>query len=170
MAVPIPPSISTIPPSISVAAPAGAVTGTGITYQQFLQSLGTYNYGAEFFYLQAPTYPEIGQPVYYNRFTADGNSVTTYLPFAVDPYQSQPAIFYEVEKDQIVFTGLTTLQFNVKAGSTYYFKFFATILFVGNTAQSSWHEYMGIDAFDELEKREGIKFFEDYCNYLIDQE
>jgi len=164
-----PVTISSISPSISVSAPLGAVSGTGITYQQFLQSLGTYNYGAEFFYLSAPTYPEVGQPVFYNRFTADGNSISTYLPFAVDPYQSQPAIFYEVEKDQIIFTGLTTLQFNVKAGSTYYFKFFATILYVGNTAQTSWHEYMGVNAFDQLEKEEGVQFFDDYCNYLIDE-
>ena len=68
-----------------------------------------------------------------------------------------------------MFTGLTTLQFTVKSGSTYYFKFFATIAFVGNTADRSWYEYMGLTAFDQLEQEEGIKFFDDYCNYLIDE-
>lgn len=165
----LPPSITTIPPAISVTAPAGSVLGTGITYQQFLQSLGTYNYGVEFLYMQASTYPEIGQPVYYNYMMADGNSVTAFLPFHVDPYQSQPAIFYETEKDQIIFTAMTSLQFKLQPTSKVYFKFFATILYIGNDAETSWDTYMGIDAFKQLEEEEGITFFDDYCNYLIDQ-
>jgi hypothetical protein len=165
----VPPVITTIPPAISVTAPAGSVLGTGITYQQFLQSLGTYNYGVEYFYMQASTYPEIGQPVYYNRFLANGDSVTAFLPFHVDPYQSQPAIFYETERDQIIFTGLTALQFKLQPTSTVYFKFFATILYIGNDSNHSWDAYMGTDAFKQLEQEEGITFFDDYCNYLIDE-
>lgn len=165
----ITPSVSTlIAPVISVAMPL-QVTGSGVTYAQFLQSLGKYNYGAEYFYMSATNYQQVGQPVYYNHFDANGNSVTTFLPFAVDPYQSQPSIFYETEPDQIILTGLSSLSFNVFSGATVYFKFFATITYLGNELDDKGNP-SGDNLFEELEKREGISFFDDYCNYLIDND
>jgi len=162
-----PPSISTISPVLSVALPLG-ISGTGVTYSQFLQSLGSYNYGAEFFYMSSTIYKQVGQPVYYNHFTANGNSVTTFLPFAVDPYQAQPSIYYEVASDQIIFTGLTSMQFTIYAGVTVFFKFFATITYLGNELDNKGNPN-GDNLFEEVEKEEGIKFFDDYCNYLIDE-
>lgn len=157
------PSTSTISPVISIAFPVG-INGTGITYAQFIKSLGIYNYGTEFFYMSSSTYTQVGQPVFYNHFDANGNSVSTFLPFAVDPYQSQPSIYYETESDQIVLTGLSSLQFIVYSGNTVYFKFFATITYIGNELDAQ-----GDNPFKDLEDAEGIKFFEDYCNYLIDE-
>jgi hypothetical protein len=168
MAVITPTITTSITPVISIALPV-QVTGGGVTYSQFLQSLGKYNYGAEYFYLSASTYIEIGQPVYYNHFDANGNSVTTFLPFAVDPYQSQPSLFYETESDQIILTGLSSIQFKVYAQKTVYFKFFATITYLGNELDDI-NSPSGDNLFEELENREGIKFFDDYCNYLIDNE
>lgn len=161
----ISPSVSTlINPVISVSMPF-QVQGTGITYAQFLQSLGTYNYGVEYFYMAASTYPEIGQPIYYNHFDANGNSVSTHLPFTIDPYQSQPSLFYETEPDQIILTGLSSLSFKVYPQKTVYFKFFATITYLGNELDDK-----GDNLFQELERVEGISFFDDYCNYLIDND
>lgn len=157
------PTTSTISPVLSIAFPIG-IGGTGVTYSQFIQSLGTYNYGAEFFYLSSTSYNQVGQPVFYNHFDANGNSISTFLPFAVDPYQSQPSIFYETESDQIVFTGLTSMQFIVYPQTTVFFKFFATITYIGNELDDQ-----GKNAFENIEEAEGIKFFDDYCNYLIDQ-
>jgi len=169
MSVPITPITTTlIAPVISVSMPL-QVTGIGASYSQFLQSLGTYNYGAEYFYLYASTYAEIGQPVYYNHFDANGNSVSVFLPFAVDPYQQQPALFYETESDQIILTGLSSLQFTVYAGKTMYFKFFATIAYTGSELDDR-NLPQGDNTFEELERAEGITFFDDYCNYLIDNE
>ncbi len=169
MSVPITPITTTlITPVISVSMPL-QVSGVGTSYTQFLKSLGTYNYGAEYFYLFASTYAEIGQPVYYNHFDANGNSVSVFLPFAVDPYQSQPALFYETESDQIILTGLSSLQFTVYAGKTMYFKFFATIAYIGNELDDR-NLPQGDNTFEEVEKEEGISFFDDYCNYLIDNE
>lgn len=162
------PVLSVVFPSVSTANPL-QVQGSGITYNQFLQSLGTYNYGAEYFYLSASTYPEIGQPVFYNHFDANGNSVSTFLPFAVDPYQSQPSLFYETEPDQIILTGLSSLSFIVYPQKTVYFKFFATITYLGNELDDRGNP-SGDNLFEEVEKIEGISFFDDYCNYLIDND
>lgn len=167
--IPIPPVPSVLSsPIISVSMPI-QVNGVGITYSQFLLSLGTYNYGAEYFYLFASTFQEIGQPIFYNHFDANGNSVTTFLPFAIDPYQSQPALFYETESDQIILTGLSSLKFVIFAGKTVLFKFFATIAYIGNELDDR-NLPQGDNAFEELEISEGINFFDDYCTYIIDNE
>lgn len=169
MSVPITPITTTlIAPVISVSMPL-QVTGIGASYSQFLQSLGTYNYGVEYFYISASTLPEIGQPVFYNHFDANGNSISVFLPFAVDPYQALPSLFYETESDQIILTNLSSLQFTVYAGKTVYFKFFATIAYIGNELDDR-NLPQGDNLFEELEKAEGISFFDDYCNYLIDNE
>jgi len=165
---PTPPVISIVMPNVSTANPL-QVQGSGVTYAQFLQSLGKYNYGAEFFYLSSTSYFQIGQVFSYNHFDANGNSVSVALPFTVDPYQSQPAVYYETESDQIILTGLSSLSFNVLPKTTIYFKFFATIAYVGNELDDRGLPN-GDNAFEQLEKTEGISFFDDYCNYLIDND
>lgn len=168
MSLPIPPSITTISPVLSIAMPL-QVQGVGVTYAQFIKSLGTYNYGAEFFYMSSATYQQIGQVFNYNHFDANGNSISTNLPFTVDPYQSQPAVYYETEPDQIILTGLSSLSFNVFPNTTIYFKLFATIEYIGNELDDRGLP-SGDNTFEEIEKVEGISFFDDYCNYLIDND
>jgi hypothetical protein len=147
---------------ISVSLPY-EVQGVGISYQQFLNSLGKYNYGVEFFYMWAQTYPEIGQPVYFTHFQANGNQIATYLPFNVDPYQSQPSIYYEADPSIVTLDGLSSLTFSVFPTSTVFLKLFTTITYLGNELDD-----MGMNNFEVLEAQEGMKFFDDYCNYLID--
>jgi len=155
-------------PVLSVSMPL-QVIGSGVTYAQLIQSLGSYNYGAEFFYMSATNYQQISQPISYFNFDANGNSVSAILPFAVDPYQSQPSIFYDTESSQIIFDGTSSITFNVFAGANIYFKFFATIEYLGNELDDK-NSPSGDNLFEELEQREGISFFDDYCNYLIDNE
>lgn len=167
--VPISSSVSLSNTSSLSIVMGGQNNGQGLTYNQLLQSLGKYNFGAEFFYLSGETYTQIGQPVFYNHFDANGNSISTFLPFYVDPYQSQPSIYYEVEPDQIIFTRLSSLSLNIEANSTLYFKFFAQVAYVGN--QFDDKSFIGgQNSFQEFEKAEGVKFFEDYCDYLFDNE
>lgn len=164
----ITPITSSITPAISITFPSG-IAGVGITYNQFLNSLGSYNYGAEFFYLSASTYTQVGQPVYYNHFDSNGNSITTFLPFAVDPYQSQPSIYYETNSDEIIITRLSSMQFNLEPNTTVYFKFFATITYLGNEFDDN-RDQDGYDLFTEIEKKESMDFFSDYCDYIIDED
>lgn len=165
---PVPPVLSIVLPSVSTSNPL-LIQGNGVTYAQFLQSLGKYNYGAEFFYLSSTSYQQIGQVFSYNHFDANGDSISAALPFTVDPYQSQPAVFYETEPDQIILTGLSSLTFTVLPKTNIYFKFFATITYLGNELDDRGLP-SGDNAFEELEKAEGISFFDDYCNYLIDND
>lgn len=159
----ITPVTITTSPSISIAMPLG-VQGSGITYSQFLLSLGKYNYGAEFFYMSADNYQQIGQPFYYTQFDSNGNQIATIMPFSVDPYQSQPSIYYESDPTLIIFTGLSSLTFLVFPNSTVYLKFFATIAYLGSELDDTQ-----TNNFEEIEIAEGVKFFGDYCDYVTEK-
>lgn len=152
------PMVSAVPPTSSISTPT-------ITYNQLMNSLGTYNYGSEFFYLSANSYKQIGQPFFYTHFDAAGNQISTYLPFAIDPYQSRSSIYYETRPDEIIFDGFSSLTFTLYAQELVYFKMFSLVEYVGGDL-----EQYGDNNFETLENAEGVKIFDDYCNYLIDQE
>jgi hypothetical protein len=160
------PMISVIPPSVtSVGANLSVVTPT-ITYNQLVNSLGTYDYGAIFFYISGTTFQQINQPFFYTHFDAAGNQISTYLPFTVDPYQKLPSLYYDkVSPEEIIFDGFASLTFTSYANSIVYFKMYALIAFMAGMG-----ERFGDNNFETIEKLEGVSFFEDYCNYLIDQE
>jgi hypothetical protein len=146
---------------ISITFPV-TINGTGITYNQFLQSLGSFNYGVNFFYISAGNYQQITQPVFYNHFNAAGNQVSTYLPWTAEPYQQQPSLYFEVNSEQIIFDGFSSLSLNIYPQSTVYFKFYADVLSISSGLNK------GGNNFQDIEEAEGINFFEDYCNYIID--
>jgi len=154
----ISPTISSISSPITVTLPYG---GNGVTYNQFLQSLGSYNYGIRFFYVSSTSYLQIGQPVTYNHFDANGDSVTVTLPFTVDPYQSQPSMFYETEEDQIIVTRLSSLTMTILPNTTVFFKFFASVSYVGSDL-----DRQGQNNMRDTEKSMGMTFFDGYCNVL----
>jgi hypothetical protein len=160
------PMVSVVPPSVtSVGASLSVVTPT-ITYNQLVNSLGTYNYGAIFFYVSGSTFQQINQPFFYNDFDANGNSMSTYLPFTVDPYQFLPSLYYDnVDPEQIIFDNTSSLTFTLFANSIIYFKMYALI-----ANMAGFFDRFADDNFETIEKLEGMSFFDDYCNYLIDQE
>ena len=149
-------------PIITVTAPTTSVVTPTITYNQFLNSLGTYNYGSEFFYLHANTFQQINQPFNYMHFDSNGNQIMTSLIFTVDPYQTLPSKYFDTNSEEVIFDGFSSLTFSLLAHSLLYFKMQADIIYTaeglrqygeGNTAAVA-------DALDFD--------FEDYCNYLID--
>lgn len=151
------PVITVLPPSISVGLPT-------ITYSQFINSLGTYNYGASFFYMHASglkAFQQINQAFNYTRFDSNGDLVKTNLIFTVDPYQQLPATFYDSDEEDVVFNGFSSLLFTLLANTTVHFKMQALISYVteglnqfgdGNQAQVA-------ESLD-------IQFNDDYCDYL----
>jgi len=99
--------IVTVSPNIT-SSPT-SVFSSNVTYDQILQSLGSFVYGSEF-----------------------------------------------------IFSSLT---FNLEPNITVYFKTFTLV-----TSESLMLNALHDDNFQDVEKTEGVKFFEDYCNYLIDEE
>jgi hypothetical protein len=61
------------------------------------------------------------------------------------------------------------MQFNLEPNTTVYFKFFSTITYLGNEFDDKRNSG-GFDLFTEIEKRESMDFFSDYCDYIIDED
>ncbi len=138
---------------------------SGITYNQLLASLGSMVYGAEMIYIYGTSNQQIAQPFYYQHIDVNGNASDTYLPFSVDPNQSQTSLYYETNKDEIVFDGLSSLTFDLLPNSTVYLKFYTEV-----KANRDFLDLHYNNLFVEIENREGVKFFHDFKDYLIDKE
>jgi hypothetical protein len=153
-------------PMVSVTAPVLSVSAPTITYNQFLNSLGTYNYGSEYIYLSAKNFQQIAQVFNYQHFDSNGDSIQTFLPFTIDPYQKLPSKYYETNSEEIVFDGFSSMTFNLLANEMVYFKMFADIIYMSGDLDEFSPSNM-----QTVEELEGIyPFFSDYCNYIIDKE
>lgn len=145
--------------------PIVSFVAPNVTYNQILQSLGTYVYGVEFIYLATNSFNEISQSVQYQHFDSNGNQIVTYLSFGIDPYQDQPSIYYHTNPTEIVLDGFSSLTLDINSNSVIYFKIFVTVQTMG-----SYLNAIEPTNFEVLEQAEGVKFFDDFCRYLIDEE
>jgi len=154
--------IVSITPSTSISSYSN-ISSSGVSYNQILASLGTMVYGVGFIYMSSSSYTQVAQTFQYLHFSSNGNQLVTYLPFVIDPYQNQPAIYYETNEDEIILDGFSSLTFSLEPNQIVYFK--AYTLVVSNSLELN---NLNDDAFQDIEKVEGVKFFDDFCNYLID--
>lgn len=159
--------MASVTPTITTQAPLVTIDTqeSGVTYDQILASLGTMVYGTELIYIYGASNQQIAQPFYYTHTDVNGNADQKYLPFSIDPNQSQTSLYYETNKNEIVFDGLSSLNFNLLPSSTVYLKFYTEV----KEIRSSLDRYYN-NLFIELEDREGVKFFHDFKDYLIDKE
>ena len=157
----------TISPTISTAAPIITITTQegGVTYDQILASLGSMVYGAELIYIYGASNQQIAQPFYYVHTDVNGNADQKYLPFAIDPYQDQTALYYESNKKEVVFDGKSSLTFDLLPNSNVYLKFYTEV-----NATRDLLDLRFNNLFIEVENDQGVKFFHDFVDYLIDNE
>jgi hypothetical protein len=159
--------MASISPTISTQAPLITIDTqeSGVTYNQILASLGSMVYGAELIYIYGASNQQIAQPFYYIHTNVDGIADQKYLPFSIDPNQSQTAIYYETNKMEIVFDGLSSLTFDLLANSTVYLKFYSEVKATRDLLDLHYN-----NLFVQVENMEGVKFFHDFKDYLIDKE
>jgi hypothetical protein len=155
--------MAAITPVITTSSPMISITSDNVTYQQILASLGTFVYGVEFIYLSAQTYKQISVPFKYFHFDSNGNQIQTFLPFNVDPYQKQPSKYYNTNSEEIILDGFSSLTFPLEPNSKLFFKTFVEV-----KSNTMMLDEISPNAFKELENQQGFKFFDDFCNYLID--
>jgi hypothetical protein len=155
--------MAAITPVITTSSPMISITSDNVTYEQILQSLGTNVYGVMFIYLSAESFSQISVPFNYFHFDANGNQMQTYLPFNVDPYQKLPSKYYNTDKEEIILDGFSSLTFPLEPSSVLYFKTFVEV-----DSNSMMLDAISPNAFTQMEETQGIKFFDDFCNYIID--
>jgi hypothetical protein len=157
----------TVSPTISTAAPLITITTQegGVTYDQILASLGSMVYGAELIYIYGASNQQIAQPFYYTHTDVNGNADQKYLPFAIDPNQTQTALYYESNKTEVVFDGLSSLTFDLLPNSDVYLKFYTEV-----KANRDLLDLRYNNLFVEVQNDQGVEFFHDFKDYLIDKE
>jgi hypothetical protein len=70
-------------------------------------------------------------------------------------------MFYETEEDQIIVTRLSSLTMTILPNTTVFFKFFASVSYVGSDL-----DRQGQNNMRDTEKSMGMTFFDGYCNVL----
>ncbi len=152
-------SPTVISPTVTTTTPAVTVTMPNMNYNQFLNSLGDYAYFVEKIYLASPSYRQITEVAQFNYLDANGNQRYISLTPTIDPYQSQPSLFYDVKDLNLVFNGNSQLLINLLANTKLQLSFY--------TKRIMKKELGTVDNFDELEKLEDRPdFFEDYEEVL----
>ena len=149
-----------VAPSISFNnTPQIAITCVGITYAQFLASLGTYVYGIEQMYLASSTLSQLQQNVFYNIFDATGKANSRTIPIQIDSYQKQASLIVNTNETGVALNQNSTLSFNLVANSLMQLKLFTNIEKISNGFKK------GTDAFSEFNRNNG-NFFNNYFDYL----
>jgi hypothetical protein len=139
--------------------PQISITCVGITYEQFLASLGTYVYKIEQMYLASSIFNQLIQNIFYNIFDSNGKANSRTIPIQIDSYQKQASLIVDTNYTGVALNQNSTLSFNLVANSTLQLKLFTTIEKMSNGFTE------GTDAFSEFNKNNG-NFFNNYYDYL----
>jgi len=155
-------------PALQTVIPIDVSTGTQLTYEQITSSISTNNYSTNFFYAQSVNCNQVGQVFTYNDSDIQGNGTVTALPFTLDPYQSQCAVYYYPPENLVSFNGTSSVNFTMLPDTTLNLKVFSS----STSPSQILDEITGYkdNAFTEIEIAMGSDVFTDYCNYLIDNE
>lgn len=105
------------------------VTSTDATpYSSIINSMGSFVYGVKEMYLKANFNSQILQSYQFSRYDVNG-TLESYVDIpTIDPYQYQSSLFLKLAKDNVIFDGRTTLDFNLQPNETLYIIFYTTQL------------------------------------------
>jgi len=100
-------------PTITITTPPVTVSMTGITYAEFIQSLGTFQYRVLQFYAYSDDINQLLQPINYNEYQATGNRRIVFVNPEIDPFQSQKSLYKDVKDAGIVLNGQSNVSVNL---------------------------------------------------------
>jgi hypothetical protein len=96
-----------------------------VTYQQFLQSLGSISFDITDIYLSTTTMEQIQQVYDFEKFDANGDKKKKSYVFAPDPYQRMTAFIQPIQpSDEMIFDSRSFLKFPVLANEYLIMKFY----------------------------------------------
>lgn len=85
----------------------------GVTYDQFVRSLGSYVYRITNFYLSSANFNQLVGTFKFTIFDSNGNRRVESIVSAPSPQQSQNAIFINTENKNILLNGFSNINFNI---------------------------------------------------------
>jgi hypothetical protein len=92
-------------------------------YSSIVQSMGSFMYGVTEIYLNASNISQILQNYQFNTYDVNG-TLKSYVDIpTIDPYQFQTSLFIKLAKENVVFDGRTTLDFELLPNESLYLIF-----------------------------------------------
>lgn len=92
--------------------PNGVVTvvsTTGTSYEQIVNSMGSFVYGVDSMYIQSNSTEQILKPIVFSQYDVNGTREGYSQITTVDPYQFQSSITFDLARQNVVLNGRTTL-------------------------------------------------------------
>jgi len=134
----------------------------GVTYEEFLSSLGQFVYKVNSYFLQCQSLQQLQQAIAYNIFDSSGNVLAQAIIQNPDPYQYTASIVQDLKDMGIILNGQSTISFNVLPG-----EFITMSLCTVQVSNQDELNRMHEDNFEQADDSNGnLQLFEDYSNCL----
>lgn len=85
------------------------VSTTRTTYEQIINSMGSYVYGISSLYIKTDDIPQLIEPLKFNEYDSNGTLQGFSQIIPVNPYQFQNSAIFELTKENIVLNGRVSL-------------------------------------------------------------
>lgn len=92
--------------------PNGVITvtsQTGTSYEQIINSMGSFVYGVDSMYVQSNSTQQVLEPILFSQYDVNGTREAYSQITTVDPYQYQSSITFDLARQNVVLNGRTTL-------------------------------------------------------------
>jgi hypothetical protein len=132
-----------------------AISNTGTSYEQILNSMGSFVYGVDSMYIQSNDVQQILQPLKFSKYDVNGTLQSYNQVVAVDPFQKQSSIKFDLSGENVVLQGRTTLDTQLLANEQ-----LNTILYVDQLSNKAI--LGGVDIFSNDD------FYQDYSQVAND--
>lgn len=151
--------------TITITTPPVTVSmGDGISYNEFLNSLGTFQYRVLNFYAYSDSLEQLLQPVNYNEYEAQGDRRITFVNPSIDPFQKQKSLYKNVEDAGIILNGQSSVSVNLLPNTLIKLQLFCDRMRITDYMDSKVP-----DNFTTLQTGEIVRdpFFDQYKDVLI---
>lgn len=101
---------------VASVAPLQVTMGGNISYQSFLNSLGTDVYRIMGYYIKTTSRNQLQQEIKYQIYDANGDLKSNIISTSIDPNQKQNAYVQDLTDQEIILNRFTTLQMDVLPG------------------------------------------------------
>ena len=151
-------------PTITITTPPTVVTMSGITYSEFINSLGTFQYGVLKVYAYSSNIDQLTLPINYNQYDANGARRINFVNPEVDPYQKQNSLYKDVSEAGIILNGQSNVQINLLPNTTLKLQLFCDRVKITDQMDSKVPSN-----FDTLESGEVVvdPFFDGYKDVIL---
>ncbi len=112
--------------------PSIEVYGVNISYNEILNSLGSYFYLLEKLFLETNTVAQANEPISYVKYDSNGTQATVVVYPAIDPYGAQSALLEDIEQRKLTLDGRLTMEINLFASTWIRYTFFTKRGYLSN--------------------------------------